>query len=126
MTSMEAVSVLNGDRVFFTRDSEELSDECTFDCFLKEILNRIRKDDVRVQILVLVPTRELALQITETMQKVAKLMSIKVHACVGGTSVTVDRMVLVNGVHIIVGTPGRVKQMITLKSLGKYSLICII
>lgn len=38
-------------------------------------------------------------------------MGIKVHACVGGTTVREDIATLKKGVHIIVGTPGRVQDM---------------
>jgi translation initiation factor 4A len=38
-------------------------------------------------------------------------MDIKVHACVGGTSVRDDIKILKEGVHVVVGTPGRVADM---------------
>jgi len=38
-------------------------------------------------------------------------MNIKVHACVGGTSVREDITLLKNGVQIVVGTPGRIHEM---------------
>jgi translation initiation factor 4A len=38
-------------------------------------------------------------------------MDIKVHACVGGTSVREDIKILKEGVHVVVGTPGRVADM---------------
>ena len=38
-------------------------------------------------------------------------MEIKVHACVGGTSVREDIKRLNDGVHVIVGTPGRIHDM---------------
>lgn len=39
-------------------------------------------------------------------------MGVKVHACVGGTSVRDEIKILSKGVHVIVGTPGRVLDMI--------------
>lgn len=39
-------------------------------------------------------------------------MKVKVHACVGGTAVREDIQTLKEGVHIVVGTPGRVYDMI--------------
>jgi len=38
-------------------------------------------------------------------------MGIKVHACVGGTVVREDINILKSGVHVVVGTPGRVQDM---------------
>ena len=40
-------------------------------------------------------------------------MGIKVHACVGGTKVRDDIAILKKGVHVVVGTPGRVKDMMS-------------
>merc|ERR1711861_83184 len=39
-------------------------------------------------------------------------MSVRIHACVGGTAVRDDIRTLQNGVHVVVGTPGRVHDMI--------------
>ena len=44
-------------------------------------------------------------------------MNIKVHACVGGTAVREDQRILSEGVHVVVGTPGRVYDMIQRRSL---------
>mmetsp|Transcript_7213 Transcript_7213/g.8359 ORF Transcript_7213/g.8359 Transcript_7213/m.8359 type:complete len:280 (+) Transcript_7213:678-1517(+) len=44
-------------------------------------------------------------------------MNIKVHACVGGTAVRDDIRTLSSGVHIVVGTPGRVGDMINRRAL---------
>ncbi|CAL5338344.1 unnamed protein product [Camellia sinensis] len=60
---------------------------------------------VECQALVLPPTLELAQQ------------SVKVHACVGGTSVREDQRILSSGVHVVVGTPGRVFDMLRRQSL---------
>jgi translation initiation factor 4A len=44
-------------------------------------------------------------------------MDIAVHACVGGTAVRDDLRTLQNGVHVVVGTPGRVSDMINRRAL---------
>jgi len=64
------------------------------------------------QALVLAPTRELAQQIVKVMVAVSDFMTIKVHACVGGTAVRGDIRALQAGVQVVVGTPGRVYDMI--------------
>jgi translation initiation factor 4A len=65
------------------------------------------------QALVLAPTRELAQQTHRVIAALGDYMSITVHACVGGTAVREDLRILREGVHVVVGTPGRVIDMIT-------------
>ena len=64
------------------------------------------------QALVLAQTRELALQIQNVVIALGEYMSIECHACVGGTNIREDKAKLQEGVHIVVGTPGRVYDMI--------------
>jgi translation initiation factor 4A len=47
-------------------------------------------------------------------------MNAQCHACIGGTNVREDIRKLEMGVHIVVGTPGRVYDMITRRALRKY------
>jgi translation initiation factor 4A len=75
------------------------------------ILQLINPAEVKVQAMVLVPTRELADQINTVIQTIGKFMAIKIHLCIGGTNVGNDKKVLQDGVHIVVGTPGRVFDM---------------
>lgn len=69
------------------------------------------------QALVLAPTRELAQQIVKVITALGDFMSIKIHACVGGTAVREDIRKLQEGVHVVVGTPGRVYDMINRRAL---------
>eukprot|EP00500_Bicosoecida_sp_ms1_P001877 CAMPEP_0203809774 /NCGR_PEP_ID=MMETSP0115-20131106/2516_1 /ASSEMBLY_ACC=CAM_ASM_000227 /TAXON_ID=33651 /ORGANISM="Bicosoecid sp, Strain ms1" /LENGTH=421 /DNA_ID=CAMNT_0050718533 /DNA_START=92 /DNA_END=1357 /DNA_ORIENTATION=+ len=64
------------------------------------------------QALVLAPTRELAQQIQKVVAAIGDYMRIKIHACVGGTAVRDDIRALREGVQVVVGTPGRVYDMI--------------
>merc|ERR1712100_304612 len=64
------------------------------------------------QALVLAPTRELAQQIEKVMRALGDYLQVKCHACVGGTSVSEDTRILQSGVHVVVGTPGRVYDML--------------
>lgn len=70
-----------------------------------------------VQALVLAPTRELAQQISMVFQLLGEFLSVKVHAFIGGTSLKADMKNLSDGVHIVVGTPGRVLDMMNKKIL---------
>jgi len=64
------------------------------------------------QALILAPTRELAQQIQKVCVALGDYMKIVIHACVGGTAVREDIRALQEGVHVVVGTPGRVFDMI--------------
>lgn len=74
--------------------------------FLLPILNNLRADVKGVQALVLVPSRELALQI----ESVFKQMStgFKVNCCYGGHSVRTERNNLEQAPAVLIGTPGRI------------------
>jgi len=74
------------------------------------------------QALILAPTRELACQIQKVVLALGDYMDIKVHACVGGTAVRDDIRTLQAGVHVVVGTPGRVNDMITRRALRLESM----
>jgi len=69
------------------------------------------------QSLILAPTRELAQQIQKVVIALGDYMDLQVHACVGGTAVRDDIRTLQGGVHIVVGTPGRVYDMINRRAL---------
>lgn len=74
------------------------------------------------QALILAPTRELAQQISKVVLALGDYMKLKVHACVGGTAVRDDIRTLQSGVHIVVGTPGRVYDMISRRALKLNSI----
>ena len=70
------------------------------------------------QVLVLLPTRELALQVSEEFRKVLKYShSIKVVAVFGGASIENQIRELKSGAQIVVGTPGRVMDHMRRKTL---------
>jgi len=69
------------------------------------------------QTMILSPTRELAQQTMKVIEAMGDYMKARVHACVGGTAVRDDIRTLQEGVHIVVGTPGRVYDMINRRAL---------
>lgn len=85
--------------------------------FAVGILQRLDTELKQCQALVLAPTRELALQIQKVIGALGDFMNIKIHACVGGTAVRDDIRTLQDGVHVVVGTPGRVYDMIQRRAL---------
>lgn len=76
------------------------------------ILQRIDASNKNVQALILAPTRELAQQIQKVVIALGDYMSIKCHACIGGTRVVEDMQKFQEGCQVVVGTPGRVFDMI--------------
>jgi translation initiation factor 4A len=91
-------------------------------CFVIGCLQLLEEELDEVQILLLAPTRELAQQIANVFQLISEYMKIKVHAFIGGTSVKSDVKHLQEGVQIVVGTPGRVVDMMTKNILKLGSL----
>lgn len=85
--------------------------------FCSGILQQLEYSLMECQALVLAPTRELAQQIEKVMRALGDYLGVKVHACVGGTSVREDQRILSSGVHVVVGTPGRVFDMLRRQSL---------
>jgi len=81
------------------------------------ILQKIDTNLRECQALLLAPTRELAQQIQKVVMSLGDYMGAQCHACIGGTSVREDMRKLDAGQHIVVGTPGRVYDMISRKVL---------
>jgi translation initiation factor 4A len=75
-------------------------------------LQRVDPDLRECQALCLNPTRELADQTYNVMCALSDYMDVKIARCVGGTSVREDLRVLGSGAQIVVGTPGRVFDLI--------------
>merc|ERR1712036_115822 len=74
------------------------------------------------QALILAPTRELAQQIQKVVVAIGDFMNIECHACIGGTSVRDDMKALQDGPQVVVGTPGRVHDMIQRRMLKTDSM----
>mmetsp|Transcript_467 Transcript_467/g.1245 ORF Transcript_467/g.1245 Transcript_467/m.1245 type:complete len:400 (-) Transcript_467:96-1295(-) len=77
------------------------------------ILQQIDTTVLECQALILAPTRELAQQIQKVVLSLGDYLKANCHSCIGGTRVSDDIEKLQNGVHIVVGTPGRVLDMLT-------------
>ncbi|MDD2523048.1 MAG: DEAD/DEAH box helicase [Anaerolineaceae bacterium] len=80
--------------------------------FALPILNRIDPNQRLPQALVVAPTRELALQVTEMIQSLGQFMDVRVLTVYGGTSYTTQLNQLRRGVHVVVGTPGRILDLV--------------
>jgi len=80
-------------------------------------LQCVQMNNPDCQVLILAPTRELAQQIHKVLNALGDYMQVNSHACVGGTAVREDIQILQKGVQIVVGTPGRVNDMINRNAL---------
>jgi len=85
--------------------------------FSISILQKLDTTLRETQALVLAPTRELATQIQKVLLALGDYMQAQCHACIGGTLVREDMRTLEQGIHTIVGTPGRVFDMINRRAL---------
>ncbi|WP_379130083.1 DEAD/DEAH box helicase [Paenibacillus sp. sgz500958] len=75
--------------------------------FLLPIMDKIAIERAYPQALIMAPTRELALQITEEARKLARHTNVKILAVYGGQDVEKQLRKLEGGRHLIIGTPGR-------------------
>jgi translation initiation factor 4A len=80
-------------------------------------LQQINFSNRHCQALILAPTRELAAQIQKVVLALGDYLGVKAHACIGGTRIRDDLQILQDGVHVIVGTPGRVLDLLSRGSL---------
>ncbi len=77
------------------------------------LLHLVSEDASQVQALILCPTRELCLQITRDLDDLAKFLpKMRVAAVYGGASIDQQIRQIKKGVQIVVGTPGRVHDLI--------------
>ena len=82
------------------------------------LVQKIDKNAQGVQAIILSPTRELAVQISEELKKISKYKRLKILAVYGGQDIGVQLRALKQGVHIVVGTPGRVVDHLHRQSLN--------
>merc|ERR1712085_209831 len=94
--------------------------------FVIGCLQRIDYGLKACQALILAPTRELANQIQKVALALGDYNRVKCHCCIGGTSVRDDIDKLREGQHVVVGTPGRVFDMISKRNLRVDDLITFV
>jgi len=91
------------------------------------ILNTIDPESRPPQALILTPTRELAMQITDELRKFSKYMpGIRSLAIYGGQPIERQIKALKTGVHIIVGTPGRLLDHIRRKTIKLHDIKIVV
>lgn len=76
------------------------------------ICSLIDKNEPRIQALIVVPTRELALQYATETQKIGKVKNVKTFAIFGGEDMGLQLAKLKDGVDVLVATPGRLIDLV--------------
>lgn len=79
--------------------------------FLIPVLEKCDASKPHIQALILVPTRELALQTSNVCKNLGRHLPLQIMVTTGGTSLKDDIMRLYNPVHILIATPGRVLDL---------------
>jgi ATP-independent RNA helicase DbpA len=83
--------------------------------FLLPILELIDKEIEGVQVLIIVPTRELAIQIEQVFKQMNT--SFKVNTCYGGHDIKIEKNNLQHSPSVLIGTPGRIVHHLRKQSL---------
>jgi ATP-dependent RNA helicase DeaD len=95
--------------------------------FALPVLEKLDLSDRRTQALVLTPTRELAIQVAEAFQGYARhLPGFHVLPIYGGQSMSIQLRHLRRGVHVVVGTPGRVMDHLRRETLSLAALRTVV
>ncbi|HBC3969768.1 DEAD/DEAH box helicase [Vibrio sp. 1069] len=86
--------------------------------FSLPLLNKLDLNQRKPQAIVLAPTRELAIQVAAEMKNLGKnIKGLKVLEIYGGASIVDQMRALKSGAHVVVGTPGRVQDLINRERL---------
>jgi ATP-dependent RNA helicase DeaD len=90
------------------------------------MVERLNPEIKKVQGLILVPTRELAVQVADNIKLFAKYARLKVLAVYGGEPIQRQIRALTGGIHIVVGTPGRVIDLLKRRILNLSSVKIVV
>ncbi len=86
--------------------------------FAITILETLKYEDASIQALVLVPTRELCMQVTEDIRELGVHLPVRTLAVYGGEDIEKQFRALRGGVHVVIGTPGRVLDHLSRKTIS--------
>ena len=80
--------------------------------YLLPILQGLKfSEDPSPRVLILVPTRELVLQVVQEIEKCTKYLNIKALGVYGGTNINTQKQAVVKGMDVLVATPGRLYDL---------------
>jgi ATP-dependent RNA helicase DeaD len=94
--------------------------------FALPILHNLKPARRLPQALILAPTRELALQVSEAFNELGKFCNVRVLAVYGGAPYSRQIMALQRGVDVVVGTPGRLIDLMERKSLDLHQVHTVV
>ena len=94
--------------------------------YVLPILNKIKADEQKVQAVILAPSRELVMQIFEVVQAWAKGSGITAASFIGGANPKRQLEKLKKHPHIVIGTPGRLEELIKQKKLKMHEVKIIV
>ena len=94
--------------------------------FAVPALQRLEPDAPQPQVLVLAPTRELALQVTEEFSRIGAHLGVRQAAIYGGQPIDRQIRALRAGVDVVVGTPGRLLDHMRRGTLKLNALRCVV
>lgn len=86
--------------------------------YLLPILRNLKYSEQRQpRVLIIVPTRELVMQVVEEAKSLTKYMSVRIAGVYGGTNINTQKQVVYDGLDILVATPGRLVDLALTKVL---------
>ncbi len=89
--------------------------------------NELRFGDAGAPLaMIIAPTRELALQVRRELEWLYADTGARIASCVGGMDIRTERRALERGAHIVVGTPGRLRDHITREALDMSELRAVV
>lgn len=81
--------------------------------YLLPLLRQLKYSEQKhPRILIVVPTRELVIQITEEIKKLTTYMQVRYQGVYGGTNINTQKQLVYNGIDILVATPGRLVDLV--------------
>lgn len=94
--------------------------------FSISLLQRLNENEDSMQAIILSHTRELALQIHTVITNISKFLNIRINLSVGGTQIRDNIEELNQNPHIIIGTPGRILDMLNKNYIKRKSIKMLI
>ncbi len=85
--------------------------------FLIPLINKVFLNKTQ-RVLIVTPTRELALQINEELRDFAKGLGVRSVLCIGGMSLWRQKNELKQNINFVIGTPGRIKELVQERSIN--------
>ena len=87
--------------------------------YMLPILQQLKfSKEINPRVLVLVPTRELVMQVVENINSYAKYMSVRVLGIYGEANINMQKQAVAQGIDILVATPGRLYDLVLSGSLN--------